>query len=131
MQETLLNILRDVAYVVIIGVIPIISKYVICYLQAREIKLSQEVEDETFETTRILTLELIQNVVDMVSQTYVDSLKNKGEFTKEAQAEAFNRALTLCKELMSDSSKEIIEAGYKDLDSWIGMNIESYIKSKK
>jgi hypothetical protein len=126
--------LSDLLIAVITVAIPIISKYIISYLGAlkdKKIAESEATEASTFENTIIEAIELVQKVVDKVSQTYVDSLKAKGEFTKEAQVESFNMALSDAKTLISDEVQTLINSIYGDFDKWLEVQIESYIKIRK
>lgn len=126
--------LSELLIAVITVVIPIISKYLISYLNALKEKkmIESEIEENSaFETATCEAIELVQKIVDKVSQTYVDSLKSKGEFTKEAQVESFNMALNDAKILISDETQTLINAVCGDFDKWLEVQIESYIKMKK
>lgn len=125
------KILQDLLYVVIIAVVPTVSKFVIDYLQSLKEKEEVNSTSTYYTETESKAISLIQNVVDTISQTYVDALKNKGTFKVKEQKEAFNKALTTTKELMSDDMLDFIKTAYSDVDAWITVQIESYIKSKK
>lgn len=125
------KILQDLLYVVIIAVVPTVSKFVIDYLQSLKEKEEVNSTSTYYTETESKAISLIQNVVDTISQTYVDALKNKGTFKAKEQKEAFNKALTTTKELMSDDMLDFIKTAYSDTDAWITVQIESYIKSKK
>lgn len=125
------KILNDLLYAVLIAVIPILSKFIVDYLQSKKDKVDLERDTEYFKNTESKAITLIQTVVDTVAQTYVDSLKNKGTFNKESQKEAFNKALTKTKELMDAEMMEFITTMYSDTDAWITIQIESYIKTTK
>ena len=67
----------------------------------------------------------IGDIVIMVSQTFVDSLKESGNFDKEAQAKAFNMAKTAALNGMSDSMKKYIDKYCGGLDEWLRIQIEA------
>ena len=73
----------------------------------------------------------IGNIVIMVSQTFVDSLKESGNFDKEAQAKAFNMAKTAALNGMSDSMKKYIDKYCGGLDEWLRIQIEAWVKKNK
>lgn len=129
-SELITSLIRDLLYVVLLGTIPIISRYIISFLDAKREEITSRSDEVIFEKTVSNALKIIEDVVNTVSQTYVDELKEKGEFTKEAQKEAFNKALTLSKELIDEESQELLVNTFTDLDAWIGVAIESYIKKK-
>ena len=131
MQEMLLNLLQEVLYAIIIVVVPIISNCIISYFKSKKEIIIKGREDEEFNASIIQVIDIIEKVVDTVSQTYVDSLKKEGKFNEEAQKEAFNIALTSVRGLINDNTQEMISTVYSDFDSWLKIQIESYIKSKK
>lgn len=131
MEGFVMDLLHDILYVVVVTVVSIVAKYVVAYFEAKRKEIESRNEQETFSNTLISAISLIESAVDTVSQTYVDSLKKSGNFTKEAQDEAFERALTASKNLMDSQTKQILTAAYSDLDKWIEIQIESYIKNQK
>ena len=131
MHETLINLLLELAYAVVIVVVPILAKYAISFLASKKSEIDAKTDSIVFQDTVSEAIDLIQRVVDTVSQTYVDSLKKSGNFTEEAQKKAFNDALETVKNLLSNDTRELLEVTYSDIDSWIKVQIESYIQSKK
>ncbi len=73
----------------------------------------------------------IGDIVIMVSQTFVDSLKESGNFDKEAQAKAFDMAKTAALNGMSDSMKKYIDKYCGGLDEWLRIQIEAWVKKNK
>lgn len=74
---------------------------------------------------------VVENVVLAVNQTYVDTLKQSGSFTVDAQAEAKDKAIKMAKEMLSKESKEAITVLYNDLDKYLSVVIESIVKQNK
>ena len=89
------------------------------------------------KTTQIKNGELrgvidgIGDIVIMVSQTFVDSLKESGNFDKEAQAKAFDMAKTAALNGMSESMKKYIDKYCGGLDEWLRIQIEAWVKKNK
>lgn len=73
----------------------------------------------------------IGDIVIMVSQTFVDSLKESGNFDKEAQTKAFDMAKTAALNGMSDSMKKYIDKYCGGLDEWLRIQIEAWVKKNK
>ena len=133
-----MGLLTEVLYAVVITVIPIIASNIVKYLSAKKLEIEQKSESnkkvsdvEVFNNTLVMVIELIQKTVDTVSQTYVDRLKKEGKFTKESQEIAFDRAKDSVKSLLDTRTRDILSSVYSDLDKWIEIQIESYIKSSK
>lgn len=75
--------------------------------------------------------EIIGNAVLTVSQTYVDTLKSNGSFTKEAQEKAKNKAIEIANKLITEESKNAIIILYGDFDVFLDSMIESLVKQNK
>ena len=124
------NLLQDLLYVIIIAVIPVITKFVTSYLDAKKKEIEVSKENLEFKNTLLYAVQIVHDAVDTVSQTYTYSLKKEGKFTKEAQEEAFNMALESVKRVLSDEMKRMIATTEDDLNTWITLQIESYINNK-
>ena len=130
-MEIFLQLLVDILYVIIVGSVPVVAKYIVSYLDSKKKQVDIDTNNKAFQDTLSDAIEIIQKVVDTVSQKYVESLKASGEFTEEAQIEAFNKALNTSKLLISAESQRILRTAYTDIDEWIKVQIESYIKLSK
>jgi hypothetical protein len=129
--KELLVILQNVLYLAISSVIPVLVSYGVRYLKVkREEKLSK-IENEYVKDTLEQATNIIFNVVDAVTQTYVDDLKKEGTFDLEKQKIALNKALTQVKSLMNEEVTDLIVEKYNDADEWIRSQIEAYIKNTK
>ena len=73
-------------------------------------------------------IDIVIDVVDKVSQTFVDKLKKSNDFSKENQIKALEQAVAEIKEMMPEKVKKYIEDNFQDLDKWIVSKIESYLK---
>ena len=94
----------------------------------------QLIRTKTAEIKNAEVQQMIDNIGDiviMVSQTFVDSLKESGNFDKEAQAKAFNMAKTAALNGMSDSMKKYIDKYCGGLDEWLRIQIEAWVKKSK
>ena len=126
--------LNELLIAVVTVSIPIVVKYITAYLNTLKEKKKSEIAQEdkvAFDASILEAIELVQKVVDKVSQTYVDSLKAKNEFTKEAQASSLAKAIDDAKTLISAETQGLISSVYSDFDKWLEIQIESYIRSQK
>jgi vacuolar-type H+-ATPase subunit H len=73
----------------------------------------------------------VMTAVDSVSQTYVDVLKQKGEFTEDSRKEAFDKAKEQALLMISEEGKNIITEVHGDVDVWLTNKIENYVKNNK
>lgn len=131
MSVNLTNLLTEILYVVLIGAIPIVSKYLIQQIEAKKNEILKDTKTNDFQNSIDGAMSLVEKVVDYVSQTYVDALKKEGKFDAAAQQNAYNKAVEALEKLMDDDMKHVLINVYGDLSTWMKVAIESYIKSRK
>lgn len=128
------EMINQVLYGLIMIAGSIIVPFLVKYLRAR-IEESGIVKKLTEnENMQKLVQDAINQVLDAVvyvNQIYVDSLKKSGEFTEEAQKEAFNRAYVEAYNMISDGSKKAIEQLYGSFDKWLQLKIEASVNTVK
>ncbi len=120
MNEILLNVLSVLLTAVILPLISIAGTQLIKFINSK-IKNNELVKQLTTATT------IVTNAVRAVFQTYVDSLKKSGNFGKEAQIEALNKAKELTLAQLSEEVKEYITKNYGDINTWLTTQIEATI----
>lgn len=128
------EMLNNVLYVVLTAILPVVATYLVNLIKVK-IKESNAIEEATKnEDMSNLVKDALADVMDAVlyvNQTYTDALKKQGEFTKEAQEEAFNLAYTEAMNMISDGAKKVIEEMYGSFDKWLALKIESSVNMAK
>lgn len=89
------------------------------------------IEDETIREAVLKAIDIVEQAVLYVMQTYVDALKRKGEFDIKAQEEAFQMAKEKAKDLITEEMRKTIENGYGDFDTWLETRIEQTVRETK
>ena len=131
MSVNLTNLLMELLYVVLIGTIPIVSKYLTQQIDVKKNEILKADKTKDFQHSIDGAMSLVEKVVDYVSQTYVDALKKDGKFDAAAQQNAYNKAADALEKLMDDDMKRVLIDVYGDLATWMKVAIESYIKNNK
>ena len=124
MNQILLNVLATVVTCIIL---PLISFLGVKLTQW----LNNKIKDEKGQAIIGQAVDIVLNAVGSVFQTYVESLKNSGSFTSEAQKIAFNLAKNLVLKQLSEDTKNYISKNYGDLEEWIRNKIEASIYKLK
>lgn len=75
--------------------------------------------------------EFVVKSVDMVQQTFVDSLKKEGKFNSDAQREAFKICYENWMQMANDEIKLAISEEVGNLDTWLNTMIEARIAENK
>lgn len=124
MNEILINVLSIIVTAVII---PLIS-----YLGVRlSTYLNNKIKDENAKRMLNEATQIVLNATRVVFQTYVEALKEKGEFNVDAQLIALGKAKTIALSEMSEDIKNFITKNYGDLTNWITNQIEASINILK
>lgn len=74
---------------------------------------------------------LVTNVVQATYQSYVEALKGTDAWTKKAQEEALNKALTTIKSQLNNEGIKFIEENYGNVEEYIKTLIESILYKLK
>jgi len=125
------ELLNTIMTAVVLPLLVAVSGYVIAYLRKKAAEVSGNIEDKVIRTYVQEANDIVIQAVDTLFQTYVNELKSKGQFDKEAQLEAFNKAKDISLALMSTEAKEVLIQLYGDLDLWIKTKIEQAVKRDK
>lgn len=131
----ILEAFKEIAYLIIIGAGTAIVGYGLNIIN-NKIDKEQENNDKLAEQEKINYWidegqRIITDAVKYVSQTYVDSLKKAGAFTKEAQVEAKEKCIERIKSLLSTEGRAYLTKIYKNLDLYIDTKLEAAVSDNK
>lgn len=93
--------------------------------------INSKVKDKKLADLLKTITEVVTMAVKSTYQTYVESLKGTNAWTKEAQAEALQRALDKAKRALSTDALKYIEEQHGDIDAYIRELIESLLYDLK
>lgn len=127
MQEFLMNLL----FAVVTAAVPVITGYIIYLARKTGDNAAAETEDIRVQGYIREIADAISDAVAATSQTYVDALKQSGNFTKAAQEEAARKALSACLASISPAAQAFIEAAYGDIKEYLTNKIEAEVRKQK
>lgn len=127
MQEFLSILLQAV----LIAAVPVIAGFAAKGLTALAQYLGVKIENTTVAKYAQEITQAVTTAVTYVSQTYVDALKNAGEFTLEAQKEALRKSLAACIASISPAAQAFIEQAYGDMTQYLTTKIEAEVRKQK
>lgn len=123
--------LMDMLYVVLVAAIPILTNYLVAFLESKKSQIDDNKKNLDFANTLSKALDIVTTTVKYVSQTYVDDLKKQGKFDTVAQEEALKKAIETIQSQLDEDTKELLITAYGDLQTWIRVQIEAAIKDSK
>ncbi len=124
MNEILLNVLSCIVTAVIIPLITLLGGKLIKWISAK-------IDNEKTEKYITDATTIVLDAVRCVFQTYVDSLKKEGNFGKDAQLTALNKAKGIVLAQLGDDVRDYIETHFGDVDAWVTTQIEASINTLK
>lgn len=105
--------------------------YAVALLRRETTKIEKQLDNETAAKYMTMASEAVAQAVAFTSQTFVDTLKKQGAFTKEKQAEAFKKSKEKTLEILSDTAVAALMEIYGDLDAWLDTKIEQVCRETK
>ena len=130
-MDTLKEIVLVLLQVVITSCVPVLMKYGVDALLALKNRAKQESDNEHIDNIIERVGKLIIDVVTETTQTYVDNMKQNGQFTVEAQKEAFHRSYSRIVQLLNDEYKGVIVDVFGNLQNYLTTQIESAVAAGK
>lgn len=130
MNETLQQILTACVPVLCL-LITAGGAYMVALLRRETAQIEKEIDNETVSKYMDMAVDAVAQAVAFTAQTFVDSLKAEGKFTKEKQLEAFQKAKDKALEILGDTVVKALNEVYGDFDAWIETKIEQACRADK
>ena len=125
------ELLKTITQTVLIPLMIALAGYAVKWINAKANEIKTKTKDEKIQKYIGMLDNTITTAVIAVNQTYVDALKEKNAFTKEAQEEAFKRVWETVVATMTEEADTYISEVIGDLDEYIRTKIEEAVKENK
>ncbi|KAB0577213.1 superfamily 6 holin (LLH) [Fusobacterium naviforme] len=128
------DLVNDILVAVLSVCVPILAGYLVRLINSWTASAKAETASTQGDVLRNHLEEIskaIATAVSYTSQTYVDSLKAAGKFTKEAQKEALQRSLAAALSILTPAAAEFIEETYGDIKEYILPMVEAEVRKQK
>lgn len=126
-----IDILEQIFEVCIIPLLGILAGFLIDWLKSKSKEIKATINNEkVLEYFNILE-DTIITCVQATNQTYVEELKDKQAFDKEAQAAALQATYDSVIKILSDEAKNCLSMLVGDLESYIKNKIEQQVNILK
>ena len=126
-----LELLNQLFQVCIVPLLAVLTTYLVKYIETKRDEIITEKNNTLAEKYIKMLSDTITDCVKATNQTYVDSLKDKNAFTKEAQEEAFKKTSDAVMLILSQEAKDYLSTIYGDLNQYIITQIESSVNANK
>lgn len=125
------DLIKELAMTIITVCVPIVTAYLVKAIQKAGNNAAADTENIKVQGYIDEITSVIAQAVSCTSQTFVDELKKKGEFTTEAQKEALERSIKTAMSILSPAAMEFIEEVYGDFKEYITPKIEAEVRKQK
>jgi len=105
--------------------------YLVALLRRETAQLQQELDNATASKYMNMACDAVAQAVTYTAQTFVDTLKAEGAFTKDKQLEAFDKAKNKTLEILGDTAVAALGEIYGDFDTWLDTKIEQVCREIK
>lgn len=122
---------KEILEYVLIPLFLILTRYLIVFINAKCKELKEKTNNELANKYIDMIYNTVSSCVIATNQTYVDSLKQQGNFDKEAQIIAFNETLAAVKQMLSKDALEYIHSITEDADFYLSKLIEASVRDQK
>lgn len=130
-MNEILNNISPILSNVLILIITALTSYIVTYINKKKKALQLEMDNTLAIKYTDMIEKTIIDCVNATNQTYVEALKKDNAFTKEAQAEAFNRTLNSVMKILSDDCLEYLATITTDVNAYIYNKIEAEVNYAK
>ena len=126
-----MEMLKQIFQVCIIPLLGILTVYIVKFINAKSEELKATANNKLYQKYITLLTDTITSCVIATNQTYVDALKDKNAFDKEAQKEAFNRTYNAVLAILTDDVKNYFAEAVGDFQAFLTEKIEAEVKLNK
>lgn len=115
----------------IFPLLAILTSYLVQIIKVKTSQIIEKQDNEIYNKYLGMLSDTITTCVIAVNQTYVDALKKKGEFTLEAQKQAFDMVYKQVLLNLTKEAKDYLKSFYADFDNYLINMIEAQVRMFK
>ena len=120
MNEFLLTLLQALLAVAV----PVVSTFLVQYLKTvTKNEAAHKYIDDVADA--------VSTAVIVTSQTYADTLKKSGDWTRENQVEALNKSISQARTMLADDAIRYLESNYGNVTKYLEAKVEAEVKLQK
>lgn len=126
-----MELLQQIFQVCILPLLGVLTAYLVALIKKKTDEIKAKTDNELYDKYITMLRDIVIDCVTTTNQTYVEALKNKNAFDKEAQQEAFNLTYNAVMDILADEAKEYLDIAIGDLNNYIVKMIESQVNFQK
>lgn len=127
----MLALLTEIFEVCIIPLLGVLTTYLIKWINSKSKEIQIKTENDKFDKYIQMLNETIVDCVIATNQTYVNSLKEAGNFDAKAQKVAFEKTYNSVMKILSADAQEYLTEAVGDLNAYITEKIEAQVNQNR
>ena len=116
---------------VLFPVITLLGIYLVALISSKIKTIKENKNNELYDKYLTMLNDTITSCVLATTQTYVDSLKAKGEFDADAQRVALNKTYTNVMKILAEDAKKYLTEVMGDFETYVFNRIEAEVICNK
>lgn len=128
---TVVELLNQIFQLCIVPLLGVLTVFLIQFINAKKDELKRTVDNDLADKYLDMLAETIDTCVIATNQTYVNALKDKNAFDKEAQITAFNMTYDAVMTILNEEAKTYLNTVVGDLQKYIIEQIEATVNTYK
>ena len=125
------ELIKQIFELCVIPLFGILTGFLINFIKVKNHDITERMHNEKVDKYMDMLSSTIQDCVVATNQTYVNALKEIGEFDADAQKEAFQRTYNAILSILSSEAKTYLSTIYGDLHTYITQKIEEQVYFEK
>lgn len=127
----MMEILTQIAELAIPVILGLAASFLIKLINQKVEESKEKTDSERTKKYLDLLNATVTDCIKATNQTYVNALKDKNMFDKEAQKEAFNKTLDSVMVVIKGDAEDYLREALGDLDTLVQEKIEAGIEEAK
>ena len=127
----MLALLTEIFEVCIIPLLGVLTAFLVKWLNSKSQEIQNKTKNDKFDKYIQMLNETIVDCVIATNQTYVNSLKEAGNFDAKAQKVAFEKTYNSIMKILSADAQEYLTEAVGDLNAYITEKIEAQVNQNR
>lgn len=123
--------LQTAVLIILEAIVGYLATQIVAFIRTKSTDLKAKTESELMAKYIDMAVDTVTRCVITTNQTYVNTLKEQGNFTLEAQKKAFDKTYEMVMTVLSDDAKEYLVKATGDFDTFLKQLIESQVATEK
>lgn len=125
------QLLTQIFEVCIIPLLGVLTAFIVKWVNAKSNEIKTQTDNELYQKYIEMLTKTISDCVIATNQTYVDALKNKNAFDRDAQIEAFQKTYNAVMDILSEEAKAYLTKITGDFEEYVIQKIEAEVNNNK